>query len=305
MTWGFALAITARAEADRSTDYSDTVRVATWDAPALRVGDLASLRGDGIFETVSVIDGQAQDVSAHLDRLAHSAKQCDLPAPNRGQWHAAVTLAARRCPPGQCSIRLLLVREPVGPAAATGWLVATVSADFTQVRQHGITVVTLERGLERTVAEHAPWLLLNAKTLSYAVNMAAIREARRRGADDAIFISSDGFVMEGPTSSVIVRLGGQYLTPDPGAGILRGTTQLRVFNFLAAHGERTRYATISADTLADAEAIWLLSSIRLAAAVTAVDGVDVSHDLAMTARLNDYLLRPGGEVSPTTRSALP
>ena len=49
-----------------------------------------------------------------------------------------------------------------------------------------------------------PWLLAGAKTLSYAVNMAALRHAERHGAGDVIFVSSDGYVLEGPRSTVVI-----------------------------------------------------------------------------------------------------
>ena len=93
----------------------------------------------------------------------------------------------------------------------------------------GIRVVTLDRGIDSGVPARAPWLLLGAKTLSYAVNMAAIREAKRRGADDAIFVSSDGIVLEAPTASLILRFGDRFVTPAPNGGILHGTTQLSLF----------------------------------------------------------------------------
>ena len=70
--------------------------------------------------------------------------------------------------------------------------------------------------------------------------MAAIREAKRRGADDAIFVSSDGVVLEAPTASVILRFGDRFVTPAPTGGILHGTTQLSLFEHLAARGSRDR-----------------------------------------------------------------
>src|SRR5690625_7099343 len=68
-------------------------------------------------------------------------------------------------------------------------------------------VVTLDRGLASTVVDTSPWLLPGAKTLSYAVNMAATREAVRRGAEDVLFVSTDGYALEGPTSTLLVRHG--------------------------------------------------------------------------------------------------
>jgi 4-amino-4-deoxychorismate lyase len=169
---------------------------------------------------------------------------------------------------------------------------ASDAADFTVPRTDGIRVVTLDRGFDSEAPARAPWLLLGAKTLSYAVNMAAIREAKRRGADDAVFVSSDGVLLEAPTASVVLRVGERFVTPAPGAGILHGTTQLSLFDHLESQGHPTSYETLPASALADADAAWLLSSVRLAAPIRSVDGVDVPMDPELTASINRYLLTP-------------
>jgi 4-amino-4-deoxychorismate lyase len=292
MTWRFALMIEPAASDDLRTDFSDTFTVVDPGAPALSVGELSTQRGDGIFESIGVVDGHAQEVTAHLERLAHSAGLCDLPAPHLPQWRQAVARTAAECPAGESVIKLILSRGVEHGPAPTAWVTATAAADFAAARAEGIRVVTLDRGLDSGAPARAPWLLLGAKTLSYAVNMAAIREARRRGADDAIFLSSDGIVLEGPTSSVILRRGDRFTTPAPGAGILHGTTQLSLFTHLDALGYETAYASIPETDLEKADAAWLVSSVRLAAPIRAIDGRVLSVDAALTAELNDYLLSP-------------
>jgi len=288
----FALMIAPLDAADDRTAYDDTFRVVDPSAPALSVGELSTQRGDGVFESIGVVDGHAQEVEPHLQRLAHSASLCDLPAPHLGQWRAAVARAAAEAPSGEAVIKLILSRGVDHGPAPTAWVTAAPAGDFTAARSEGIRVVTLDRGYDSGAAERAPWLLLGAKTLSYAVNMAALREARRRDADDAIFLTSDGVVLEAPTASLILRLDGRYVTPAPTGGILHGTTQLSVFEHLEAQGLPTSYARVPAADLAKAEAAWLVSSVRLAAPITAIDGTPLAIDRAMTDELNAYLLSP-------------
>lgn len=293
MTWRFALVIEPAASDDSRTDFSATFREIDPSAPALSVGELSTQRGDGIFESIGVVDRHAQETQAHLDRLAHSAGLCDLPSPHVEQWRQAVAVAAAHCPPeGEGVIKLILSRGVEHGPTPTAWVTAAQAADNTGVRKQGVRVVTLDRGYGIDTPARAPWLLLGAKTLSYAVNMAAIREAKRRGADDAIFVSSDGFVLEAPTASLIVRLGDRYITPAPNGGILHGTTQLSLFEHLAAHGLQTEYEVIPVASLAKADAAWLVSSVRLAAPIRAIDGVDVAVDEELTASFNRYLLSP-------------
>lgn len=292
MAWRFALMIDPADSGDDRTAFADTFTEIDPAAPALTVGELSTQRGDGIFESIGVVDGHAQEVTAHLERLAHSARLCDLPAPNLRQWRVAVEIAAAQCGPGEAVIKLILSRGVEHGPAPTAWVTAAEATDFSVARTEGIRVITLDRGYALETPGRAPWLLLGAKTLSYAVNMAALREARRRGADDAVFLTSDGFVLEAPTASLILRRGDTFVTPAPNAGILHGTTQLSLFDHLAQQGFSVAYETIPAAALADADAAWLVSSVRLAAPIVAVDGVEVPWDAALTASINAYLLSP-------------
>lgn len=292
MTWRFALMIDPAPAGDARPDFTDTFTRVDATAPALSVGELSTQRGDGVFESIGVVDGHPQEVTAHVERLAHSARLCDLPAPNLAQWRQAIAAAAAECPAGETVIKLILSRGVEKGPAPTAWVTAAPAPDFSVARSRGISVVTLDRGYDSGAADRAPWLLLGAKTLSYAVNMAALREAARRGADDAIFVTSDDYVLEAPTASLILRLDGRYLTPAPAGGILHGTTQLSVFDFLEGRGEQTGYALIPVADLGRADAAWLVSSIRLAAPITAIDGTEVPVDAALTAELNRYLLSP-------------
>ncbi|HEY5224350.1 MAG TPA: aminodeoxychorismate lyase [Microbacteriaceae bacterium] len=271
--------------------WASTVHRVEADAPTLQVTDLGASRGDGIFETFGVIAGHPQSVAAHLARLANSATLLELPVPNEEQWREAIRIAAATLPTDvQCGLKLVLTRGIEGADRPTGWIVASEAGSVFAERIAGIRVVTLDRGYPSEIARRAPWLLAGAKTLSYAVNMAAQREARRRGADDAIFVSSDGFVMEAPTSTVIIRHGDTFLTPRTDIGILPGTAQLALFDFYRSAGFGTDHVLIPVSELADSDGIWLVSSVRLAAPVTHLDGVQLSVDHPMTDRMNAALL---------------
>jgi 4-amino-4-deoxychorismate lyase len=291
MTLPFTLLIDPVPADSTRSDFADTFHQIDSSAPALRVAELSTQRGDGIFETLSVVDGHPQEVDPHINRLVNSARICELPVPNPAQWRAAIALAVANLPQhGELALKFVLSRGVEHGPAPTAWLHATQAPDYRAIRSSGVKVVTLDRGYPRGVAERAPWLLMGAKTLSYAVNMAALREARRRGADDTIFLTTDGFVMEGPTSSVIIRSHGVYVTPAPSGAILHGTTQQSLFEHLEAEGERVEYRDVTIDELRGADAAWLVSSVRLAVAVTELDGMPFPADMERTRAFNAYLL---------------
>jgi 4-amino-4-deoxychorismate lyase len=145
-------------------------------------------------------------------------------------------------------------------------------------RRDGLAAVTLPRALPSAGVEAMPWLLAGAKTLSYAINMAALRHADRHGGGDVIFVSSDGYVLEGPRSTVVIATAEGaagnvcLLTPPPWYPILRGTTQQALFGVARAKGYDCDYRALRVADLFAAQGIWLVSSMTLAARVHTLDG---------------------------------
>jgi 4-amino-4-deoxychorismate lyase len=267
-------------------------RVVPADGPALRATTLAATRGDGIFETAAIRRGRVQAAAAHLARFARSAAMLDLPAPDPDVYTRAIEAGiALLADSSDASVKYVLTRgdeaDPsVGPI---GWAFLDDSEDFTAVRRDGVRVALLSRGYALDVTQTAPWLLQGAKTLSYAVNKAALREAARRGADDVLFTTTDGYVLEGPTSSLVARFGDTLVTTPPEAGVLPGTTQQGMFDYAEGIGLTTQFRDLRVDEIGAADALWLTSSVRLAVPVRAVDGVERAVDDALTAAVNAYL----------------
>jgi 4-amino-4-deoxychorismate lyase len=249
-------------------------------APLLFADDLAAVRGDGVFETLLVRDGRPCLLEAHLARLTQSARMTDLPSPDLPRWRAAVAAGVERWladGEGEGVLRLVYSRGRESGSPPTAFAtIGALPARVAEARRKGVAALTLARGLPADGAADMPWLLAGAKTLSYAVNMAALRHAERNGAGDVIFVSSDGHILEGPRSTVVIatELDGNptLLTPPPWYPILRGTTQQALFEVARNKGYDCDYRSLRPADLLAAQGVWLVSSITLAARVHTLDG---------------------------------
>jgi 4-amino-4-deoxychorismate lyase len=249
--------------------------------PLLFADDLAAVRGDGVFETLLVRDGGACLIEAHLNRLVHSAKLLELPSPDLTAWRRAINQAAQQWTSqttDEAAMRLVYSRGRESGSTPTAYVTVNPVADrIATVRREGLAALTLPRELPSAGVEAMPWLLAGAKTLSYAINMAALRHADRHGAGDVIFVSSDGYILEGPRSTVVIASAGDdgnvcLLTPPPWYPILRGTTQQALFSVARAKGYDCDYRALRVPDLFAAQGIWLVSSMTLAARVHTLDG---------------------------------
>jgi len=261
------------------------------DAPLLFADDIGLLRGDGVFETILVRSGNACALEFHLGRLRRSAQTLDLPEPELGKWREAAETAAKEWGSEREGLmRLVLTRgrdsELSAPSSVTSGdlaaavpvptsyaLVLPVPDRVQRARTDGVAVVTLSRGISIDLAQAAPWQLLGAKTLSYATNMAALRFAKRMGADDVIFTSTENRVLEGPRSSVVIVRDKHLITPPAKNGILPGVTQRALFAAAEKAGWKTEYKSLFTADLLTCDSIWMLSSITLAARVNSLDGL--------------------------------
>lgn len=263
------------------------------DEPVVLADDAGLTRGDGCFDTCRVVqDGtaaRALHLDAHLARFIHSAEALGLPAPDPQAWRdlVATALAAWRRP-GEASLKLLLTRGPAHrPGRPTGLLLLTAVDTAAQARARaGLRVVTLSRGYSSDVFATAPWLLGGAKTLSYGVNVAAAREARARGADDVLFVSTDGYLLEGPTSGLVVARDDGFVTvPTGGSGVLESVTVATIRDAAADAGWSTTAAFLRPADLAHCRAAWLVSTVRGVCPVLELDGAPVPQDPGLSARV--------------------
>ncbi|MEO8527717.1 MAG: aminotransferase class IV [Pseudolysinimonas sp.] len=260
------------------------------DEPVLRVTELAATRGDGIFETVGLSNGRPLKLARHLVRMANSTRMLDLPEQDPAIWSAALHAVADALGPvDEGWVKMVLSRGIEGGTTPTGWAYGMVAASFAHERADGIRVVLLDRGYRHDVATTSPWLLQGAKTISYAVNRSAFREATRRDADDVVFTASDGYLLEGPTANLVLRDGMRLRTPRTDLGILAGTTQAELFAWAEERGYQTSYDLLTPADLAAADAAWLVSSVRLAAPIRSVDGTAKPVDAVLTTAFNEHL----------------
>jgi 4-amino-4-deoxychorismate lyase len=278
------------AEAEPHNPGAPALRLVDPARAHLTVQDLGITRGDGVFETLGVVDSRVRGIDAHLARFERSARALDLPSPDSAVWREAIALAARAAGPLPSGfVRAVLTRGVEGDGRPTGWAYAAAQPDYSVPRTAGVRVILLDRGMRHDVDATSPWLLGGAKTLSYAINRSALREAARRDADDVVFVSSDGYLLEGPTSSLVLLRDGVLITPPTGFGILEGTTQASIFRWAVSAGFSSEYRLLVPADLRTSEAAWLVSSGRGAVPIRAIDGAAHHIESGITAELNAYL----------------
>lgn len=252
----------------------------------LRVTDLGITRGDGVFETVGVFDGRAVNLEPHLQRLQRSAQMLELPELDLEVIAQAFEAAVQaHLPVPELAVRIIATRGVEGQDAPTVWIHARTASTEYAAGRAGLRVATLDRGLATTAPKTSPWLLAGAKSISYAVNMAAGREAQRRGADEALFVSSDGYALEGPTSTLLVRFGDRYVTTPAEAGVLAGTSLTSVFAHLRAAGATCEEELLAPEQVVGSDGAWLLSSMRLAAPITHLNDAPLPVDRELSREL--------------------
>jgi 4-amino-4-deoxychorismate lyase len=237
-------------------------------APVLRADDFGVVRGESVFETMRVAGGRAHFVEAHLARLARSAQRLAIELPSGWQRLAEVAVGAYQLPDGV--LRLTCSKGPPGGVPVGFALVSEVPAETIRGREQGVRAITLTLGVTASVRAASPWLLGGVKATSYAVNMASLRHAQAAGVDDVVWVSTDGEVLEAPTSTVAWVKDGRLVTPPAGdVAILPGTTADVVLGLHDGPCE-VRRGTVA--ELADADEILMLSSVRGVAPVIELDG---------------------------------
>jgi 4-amino-4-deoxychorismate lyase len=237
------------------------------DEPVVRADDEALLRGRAAFETLRVYGGRPFRVEAHLDRLIASAASIGLPPVVRPRLEVLTGLVVPKAEGGDAVLRLVWTGGPAeGPPTGLA-LLSEVPAWIEKVRSRGARAVSL-LGVRAAV----PWLLPGVKSTSYAVNMAAEAEAKRRGAEEAVFVDADGVVLEGTVTNVWWRRGDTLYTPSLELGILAGVTRATLLEVAPSCGYAVEEGIYPLEDLLGADEAFTSSSVREVMPLVEVDG---------------------------------
>jgi branched-subunit amino acid aminotransferase/4-amino-4-deoxychorismate lyase len=129
-----------------------------------------------------------------------------------------------------------------------------------------------ERFITSSIHRDAESPISGIKTISRADLVYARIEAERAGADDALFLTTDGRITEATTSNVLLISADTCATPRLGTGLLAGTTRA----WLVVHGDAVGLAMVQRDLTPDdvfaADEMAICASIGGVIPVTSLDG---------------------------------
>jgi len=241
--------------------------------------------GDGVFETLRARGGHVTELDAHLARLRGSAAGLDIELPATLEVDIAAGIAVLLDaeglggPTDDASIRITVSR---GIVIARGLLPAGADTEATIVIQawpvsppppghleHGIHLVG--SAVRRDPANP----LAALKTTSRADFVYARLEARRAGADDALFLTVDGFLSEATSANVFLVRGRELATPSLDCAILPGTTRTWILHWAAGAGLTPVEARLTPADLVAADEAFLCSSVAGILPVTRFAGTPI------------------------------
>ena len=229
------------------------------DAPALT-------RGVGFFETVWVLDRRPVFFLRHYRRLADSCAALEVPSPRPDRVRRAVRRAltdarARR----EYGMRwsYLATRPDLDDPRSWGFF-ATVFPlpDDVGRKRAGVRAITLPSDWQRLTPR---W-----KTIDYRASVAGLRRARRRKAEEAIFVDSKGHVLEGTACNLFALKGSSGATPPEDARILPGVVRAWVLENAGRAGIAFREAPVPAARLRMGS--FVTASLTGLAPIVALDG---------------------------------
>lgn len=254
------------------------------DARHLSAFDRGFQLGDGVFETLRATAGHPTELGEHLARLRGSAAGLDIELPGTLEADIATGITALLAaeglggPAGDASIRITVSR---GTVAARGLLPAGEQRATIVIQAWPVMAPPaghIERGLHlvaSAVRRDPANPLAALKTTSRADFVYARLEARRAGADDALFLTVDGHLSEATSANVFLVRGSELATPSLDCAILPGTTRTWILRWAIGAGLSAVEARLTPADLAGADEAFVCSSVAGILPVTSFAGAPI------------------------------
>jgi branched-chain amino acid aminotransferase len=286
-------------------------RIVAADEPVLSAFDRGFQLGDGVFETLRARGNRPTELAEHVARLRGSAAGLAIPLPDDVEAVLAraidelIVTEGLGGPDGDASVRITVSRgavlgrgllPPDDPPAPTivvqAWAVPPTAAKHLEVGLH----------LVPSAVRRDPESPLNGlKTTSRAEFVHARVEAHTAGADDALFLTIDGYLSEATTANLFLVRDDALATPSLACAILAGTTREWILRWAASVGLGREEGLLTVRHLAEADEAFLSSSVAGILPVTRFAGAPIGNGApgpwTLRARADREAFMSGGAVA--------
>ena len=237
--------------------------------------DYGFLYGYGLFETMRAYRGHIFRLREHLARLSQAAeilglislttaydleKACQDTIKGNGLSEARLRLTISA---GEGEI----VPDPSTCSHPTVFIVARSYTPYPpETYQRGFSAVV------SSLRRNSQSPLSRMKSTSYLESMIARAEAKAKGADEALLLNEQEFLVEGSTNNLFVVSNGELATPSVASGVLPGITRQAVLELAPSLNIRAREGEIELEDLLAAEEAFLTNSLLEIMPLTRVNG---------------------------------
>jgi branched-chain amino acid aminotransferase len=235
--------------------------------------DAGFLLGDGLFESLRAGGGAPYLLERHLRRLfaaAAALEFANMPSPEAVAEQVLRTL--RRAALPEAYVRVTVTRGIGGvgltpPEGTPTVVIAALPTRPLAAADSAVAAVLLRGRRERRVA---------AKSTSWQPAVVARRRVEGCGADEGLYVSASGNVLEGVASNVFVVEGNRLLTP-PARHCLPGITRGRVLELARAHGLQAVEAPLPLEALMRAQDVFVTNAVQGLRALHTVSGSAIAR----------------------------
>ncbi len=257
-----------------------------WDDAKIHVGAHGLHYGTGVFEGIRCYDtpkGPAVfRLGDHMQRLHNSARLINMELPySVEELRSATNDLLAACNLQECYIRPIAffgfgqlgvaARGNPVEVAIMAWPWGTYLGE--EALRSGIrTKISSWQRIPPNVIPHA-----SKATGVYLNSMLAVTEVQRAGYDEAIMLTPEGTVADGPGETIFVVHDGKLVTPGLETGILHGITRDSVIKIAHDLGYTVEQKTLIRSDLYLADEVFMCGT---AAEVTPVRSVD-DHEIGV------------------------
>jgi D-alanine transaminase len=239
--------------------------------------------GDGVYEVIRAYNGKIFLLAEHFSRLASSCAKMRIGAHLTPLEAVPARLLAENGLTGDALIYLQITRG-AAPRSHLFPPPETRPTVFAMAWAFKPNPALADPGASTVLEPDVRWSRCDIKVTSLIPNSFAAQRARDLGAHEGLFVR-DGVVLEGSLSNFFAVVDGEVRTAPLSNYILPGITRAVVLDLCREHRIPCRETPVFATELADADELFLTSTVYDVVPIDCVDGRKLPAERPVTRRL--------------------